>query len=92
MLAGSIPTLHISEQMLQADASRLSATLTNTTLTDARGVTVTAVLFDSQGVARAASKSVLGTVPANSSVPLVFTWQGGVPNIVRAEITVLPSF
>lgn len=92
VLAGSVPALQITQQSLQADASRLSATLVNNTLHDAQGVTIVAVLFDSQGVAHAASKSVLQMVSAQSSVPIVFTWPGGVPNIARAEITVLPSF
>ncbi len=92
VLAGSVPLLGVTQQSLTADALRLSATVVNNTLQDAQSVTVAAVLFDSQGVARAASKSLLPVVPAQSSVPVVFTWQGGVPNIARAEITVLPSF
>ncbi|HEY5383498.1 MAG TPA: hypothetical protein VIJ88_03015, partial [Candidatus Paceibacterota bacterium] len=92
VLAGSIPTLGITQQNLNAGASRLSAVVVNNTLHDASQVTIAAVLFDGQGVARAASKSLLATLPAQSSMPVVFTWRGGVPNIVRAEITVLPSF
>jgi hypothetical protein len=87
-----MPTLHVAEQNLNADASRLSATIVNDTLKDARNVTIAAVLFDSGGVARAASKSLIVDVPAKSSVPVVFTWAGGVLTIVRAEITILPSF
>ena len=90
--ANSIPTLSIAEQNLNADASRLGATIVNNTLTDAQNVTVAAVLFDSEGAARAASKSLIVDVPAKSSIPVVFTWAGGVPNIVRAQITILPSF
>jgi hypothetical protein len=88
----SLPTLYVSQQNLAADGSRLSATLSNQTLLDANNVTVTAVLFDSQGVARAASKSLVQVVAAQSSQTVVFTWPTGTPNIVRAEITVLPSF
>jgi len=90
--ANAIPTLHVAEQNLNTYASRLGASIINNTLTDAHNVTVAAVLFDSQGVARAASKSLIVDVPAKSSMPAVFTWAGGVPNIVRAEITILPSF
>jgi len=90
--AGDIPALHMTQQNLSTDASRLDALLVNDTLQDAGQVTVEAVLFDAEGVARAASKSLIATVPAKSSVPVVFTWQGGVPNIVRAEITIVPSF
>jgi len=90
--ASSMPMLSIAEQNLNTDASRLGATVVNDTLTDAQNVTVAAVLFDSGGVARAASKSLIVYVPAKSSMPVVFTWAGGVPNIVRAQITILPSF
>lgn len=88
----SLPTLSVSQQNLVADGSRLSATLSNQTLTDAKNITVVAVLFDSQGVARAASKSLVQIIPAQSSQNVVFTWGTGTPNLVRAEITVLPSF
>lgn len=88
----SLPTLYVSQQNLSSDASNLSATLTNNQLTDAKNVTVAAVLFDADGVARAASKSLVPLVPARGSQQVVFTWPQGVPNIVRADITVLPSF
>lgn len=86
-----VPALKLTDQALNQDASRLTATLTNASLSGARNVTVGAVLFDQSGTARAASKSVL-SVDARSSVPVVFTFPGGVPDIVRAEVTVLPPF
>ena len=88
----SLPTLFISQQNLSSDGSRLSATISNQTLLDAKNITMTAVLFDSQGIARAASKSLVQVVPAQSSTQVVFTWPQGTPDIARAEITVLPSF
>ncbi len=90
--AKSLPTLFVSQQNLAGDGSRLSATISNQTLFDAKNVTVAAVLFDSQGVARAASKSLVQVIPAQSASQVVFTWPIGTPDIVRAEITVLPSF
>lgn len=88
----TLPTLYVSQQNLASDGSRLSATLSNQTLSDAANVTVAAVLFDANGVARAASKSYVADVPAQSSQDVTFTWPTGTPDIVRAEITVLPSF
>ena len=70
----------------------LRATIVNDSIEDAVKVTIAAVLFDTSGTARAASRSLLATVPRKGSVPVVFTWSGGVQNIVRAEITILPSF
>jgi hypothetical protein len=90
--ASSLPSLHLSQQNLAADGSRLSVTISNLTLLDAKNVTVAAVLFDSQGVARAASKSLVPVIGAQSSQQVVFTWGQGTPDIVRAEITILPSF
>lgn len=90
--ASAVSSLRVSNQYLAGDGSRLSATLTNDTVADAKNITVTGILFDAAGVARAASKSVLSRVPKKSSQDVVFTWPGGNSGIVRAEITVLPSF
>ena len=88
---GEVP-LHVIQQNLSADASRLSATIVNDNLSDVQNVTAAAVLFDASGVARAASKSLITLVPGHSSASVVFTWPGGIPNIVSAQITLLPSF
>ncbi len=88
----SLPKLFVSQQNLAQDGSRLSATISNQTLVDAKNVTVAAVLFDSSGVARAASKSRVASIAAQSSQTVTFTWPLATPDIVRAEITVLPSF
>lgn len=86
--AGELPALSLSNQRLAADASRLEATLSNDSFSNAR-VVVAAVLFDAEGVARAASKSTV-TVPARESTPVVFTWLAPANNIVRGELTILP--
>jgi len=90
--SASVPPLHVTQQNLSADASRLGASVVNNNLSDVKNITAVAVLFDSQGVARAASKSLVPLISAHSSVSVVFTWPGGTPDIVRAEITLLPSF
>jgi hypothetical protein len=86
--AGALPKLAVSNQKLAADASRLEATISNDSFNDVR-VTIAAVLFDGEGVARAASRST-ATVPARSSAPIVFTWGQPASDVVRAEITLLP--
>ena len=87
-----IPTLRITQPKPSSDFSRLSATIANDSLEDVHNLTLTAVLFDRQGVARAASKSAIPLLARRSSQDVVFTWGSGVPNIVRAEITLLPAF
>jgi hypothetical protein len=72
--------------------NRISATIMNDSLEDAKKVTIVAVLFDAQGVARAASKSTLASLARKSSETVVFTWPGEFRDIARAEITILPSF
>lgn len=89
---GTPVALRVWNQYLSGDGSQLSATLTNDSITNADNVTVAAVLFDADGVARAASRSVIARVPRKGAQNVNFTWPGGVKNIVRAEITVLPSF
>ncbi|TSC68894.1 MAG: Uncharacterized protein G01um101456_450 [Parcubacteria group bacterium Gr01-1014_56] len=85
------PSVVISNQELEQDGSRISATLTNNSLENIKQLVVIAVLFDAQGIARGASKSTVSTIAKKSSQPVVFTWPTGVPNIVRAEITVVPA-
>lgn len=89
---GVMPALRVTNQYLSEDGSQLSATIANESIENADKVTVTAVLFDRDGIARAASRSILPQIPRKGSQDVAFTWPGGVKNIVRAEITVLPSF
>lgn len=89
---GALPALRTTGQYLAPDASQLRARIANDSIEDAKRVTIAAVLFDGNGTARAASKSLISAVPRKGSTPVTFTWSGGVPNIVRAEITILPSF
>lgn len=90
--AEQFPELRVTAQELSSDASRLSVRVTNTAFDAIGRLAVTAVLFDSDNVARAASQSIIESIARQSSQDVVFTWPGGVPDIVRAEITVLPSF
>ena len=89
---GNLPVLRIGNQYLAPDASQLSAIISDESINNADKVTVAAVLFDREGVARAASRSILQRIPRKGSQNVVFTWPGGVKDIIRAEITVLPSF
>jgi hypothetical protein len=88
---GFNPDLRLTGQELVADGSRLSASLANNSLNDEKNVSVVAVLFDANGVASGASKTTLD-VPRKSTKPIVFTWLKGIPNVVRGEMTVVPSF
>ncbi len=90
--AGSIPAFGVADQNLAPDGSRLSATISNPSGLNTSDITVAAVLFDAAGNAQAASQTTIASLPRQSSAPIVFTWPGGVPGIVRAEITILPSF
>jgi hypothetical protein len=86
-----LPVLRATEQNLTTDGSRLTSTIVNNSILEARNVEVVAVLFDALGVARAASKSVLPRIARQSSEAVIFTWPNGVPGVVRAEISTLPS-
>jgi hypothetical protein len=87
------PAMRVSKQTLSTDSTRLDATIENTSLIqDAMNVTVVAVLYDADGIARAASKSAVAEVDHQSSVNVVFTWPQPVPNVTRSEVTILPSF
>jgi len=90
--AATITPLRLSGQALAADGTRLSATLHNDSVDNVPRTTLVAVLFDAEGVARAASKSLVRSLSAKSSEEVVFTWGPSTPNVARAEITILPEF
>lgn len=89
--ANAIQKLRIAQAGAYQDG-KLSATVANDSYDPAQKVAVLAVLFDSSGVARAASKATLSGVAAHSSQSITFTWPEAPQNIIRAEVTVLPSF
>lgn len=90
--AAAITPLRLSNQALAGDGTRLSATVHNDSVDNVPRTTLVAVLFDAEGVARAASKSVVQSLSAKSSQDVVFTWGPSTPNVARAEITILPEF
>jgi hypothetical protein len=87
-----LPVLRVAEQSHADDWSRLSSTITNDSISEAKKVTVVAVLFDADNVARAASKSVISSIPGHSSQTVTFTWPFGVVGVVRGEVTIVPNF
>lgn len=88
--------LTLTKQTLSPEESRLSAFVNNDTVSDAKRVTVAAILFDAEGVARAASKSFIENISRKSSQQVVFTWPEDAAllgaDITRGEITILQSF
>lgn len=88
----TVSSIRVTRQVLSSDATRLDATLTNDTVQDAQNVTVTAILFDRSGVARAASSSVVPLVAHRGSSHVVFTWGVPTSDIQTAEISILPTF
>ncbi len=88
----AIPDLRVARQQLAADGSRLDVTVENNSIFDAPKVTLVTILYDANDVARAASVSVVPVIAHKSSADAVFTWPAPNPNILRTEITILPSF
>lgn len=88
----ALPNVQITNQVLASDGTRLSFTLQNDTTADVTNLAVAGVLFDSRGIALAASKSIVPMLAHRSQQQVVFTWPLGNPNALRAEITLLPSF
>jgi hypothetical protein len=87
----SIQALRVA-QAGEYQSGRLTATVANDSYDNAKNVKAIAVLFDSQGVARDASVATIPSVGARSEQSVTFTWPEAVPDIIRAEVTVLPSF
>ena len=88
--ATALPALRLANQQLSPDGLQLSATVQNGGLYGVQNLTVAAVLFDANGEAVAASKSLMPSIPAGGAQAVSFTWTAA-SQPVRAEITpILP--
>ncbi len=90
--ATALPALSISSENLSADGTRLSATITNNSFENVMNLTAAAVIFNTDNVAVAASKSLMKNLAQKSSQEVVFTWPNSTLNISHAEIILLPAF
>lgn len=79
-------------QIVNGDSAspRVTATLQNPTAHILYGLTVTATVFDANNNAIAASQTVVTELPAQGSVPIIFTWNQpfGAP---AARVEILPT-
>jgi hypothetical protein len=71
---------------------RVRATVTNTGLESFSNVPVTAVVFDAQGNAMAASKTQISSLTPRQSASVVYTWNTAFPSDVsRVDIIPVPA-
>ncbi len=69
------PAVRVTSRVLkQPQSPRLEATIANDTPNDLRNIPVIAIIYDTEGNALAASRTLLEDIPGNSSVLAVFTW------------------
>ncbi len=87
----SIQKLRVSNVRPYQD-NRVVATIVNDSFDDAKRVHATAVLFDSEGIARGATRATVAEVSGKSSETVTFTWPEALFNIINQEVIVLPSF
>lgn len=77
--------------LTQDPEPKVTAKIENTSAVPAYGRTAIATVFDADGLAIAASKTVLRQVPAFGSADVVFTWpQPFAGTAVRVEVSVVP--
>lgn len=76
LAAGTVPSLSVSSRKLTGEGSspRLEAMVKNDTLEAVSKVEVVAVVFDTDGNARAASKTTIQTLRPGEGSAVVFTW------------------
>jgi acid phosphatase family membrane protein YuiD len=71
---------------------RVTAEVVNPTFTDLNDVIAVVVIFDTQGVARAAGETVVRILPRESSSDIVFTWPTAFDfTPARIEVVAYPS-
>jgi len=90
--ASQKPELEVIDQNLQLASSSptLSATLVNKTVDTYRRVEVVAIVYDVDGNAMAASKTVVDIIHGNEQAPLIFTWPNPFPG-ETSKIEILPK-
>ncbi len=76
----------------EVDAPRLTATIRNDTLSMITELPVVAVLFDAEGNALQASRTVIDSIPESSEKTIVFTWpKPFAAPVARIEISPIPA-
>lgn len=76
LFRSSKPEMAVKDTRISSEATvpRVEAMLENKTINRYQRIEVVALVYDNQGNAIAASKTVVDDLPGNSSVPLSFTW------------------
>lgn len=80
------PKLEVEDEKLSGEKTepRLTANVINTTVRDVTNVEVTSVLYDDNGNAINASKTVVDKIGPNQSVPVTFTFPYPLPETIHA--------
>lgn len=78
--------VRVTDQKLSEAEGRFEVTIVNDSRAEVRDLLIPAVLFDGEGNAQAASKSVIERLAPGASERVVFTWPTGLPQITRAEV------
>lgn len=79
------PKLNVEDEKLSGEKTspRLTANVINPTVRDVNNVEVVSVLYDDNGNAIDASKTVIDKIAPNQSIPVVFTWPYALPENVH---------
>ncbi len=89
---GEAPKVEYAKQQLDEAARKLSVEIRNASTHDLERVPVTALLYDEQGTAQAASMSLVPRIGKGQTVQVVFTWpMPFLAPIVEAQVIALPT-
>jgi hypothetical protein len=89
-----VPPVQVTKDLLidRGGLYRVTAQVVNPTFTDLKDVVAVVVVFDTQGVARAASETVVRVLQRESSADVVFTWPTAFDfTPARIEVVAYPS-
>lgn len=88
---GQAPLAISGIELIPGSRPRVNATITNVAPSAAYNQTFVATVFDTEGVAIAASQTVVREVPALGTASAVFTWpEAFMGTAVRVEVIVVP--
>lgn len=89
---GELPRLTLSDQTLDEEGRRVSVKVRNDSGRLLTGIPVTAILYDADGTAQAASVSSIKRLEKGASEEVVFTWPSHfLKPIVETQIIALPT-
>ncbi len=78
--------MRVVDEILDEEGGRFEARLINDAREEVSDLVVPVILFDAEGNAQAASKSLVSELSGGGGERIVFTWPTSLPSVTRVEV------